>query len=196
MSVRDPAPAAVPDQAPGEVPGMWTRRGPYELSWETLGTMLERIAADVRAEGFAPDVVLGVARGGLPAASYLTCVLDAPVLRTVRVRRTRDDGQYAAKQAPELEAAELPGVGAGTKVLVVDDIVGTGATAEAVRAHLLGLGVAERDLRFAALVRNHRADYRPDHCPAVIDDWIVFPWEEGWGRTAGARPLPLPEGGA
>ncbi|MFF5727167.1 phosphoribosyltransferase [[Kitasatospora] papulosa] len=193
MNERRPDADAVPVRAPGEVDGMWARQGAYQLSWDSLGRMLGRIADDVRAEGFAPDVVLGVARGGLPAASHLACVLDVPVLHTVRVRRTRDDAQYAAKQAPELESADLPAVGPGTKVLVVDDIVGTGATAEVVRGHLLGLGVAERDIRFAALVRNHRSEYLPDHCPVVIDDWIVFPWEKGWSRTAASRPLPLPE---
>ncbi|MEV3874166.1 phosphoribosyltransferase family protein [Streptomyces sp. NPDC049906] len=190
MSRHRPAPD--PDGAvPGEVPGMWTRQGPYELGWEDLGTLLARIADGIRKEGFVPDVVIGVARGGLPAASHLTCVLDVPVLHTVRVRRTESDARYAAKLAPRLESAELPGVGPGTKVLVVDDVVGTGATADLVRDHLLGLGVDPSDLRFAALVRNHRSGYRPDHCPAVIDDWIVFPWERGWGRTADVRPLVL-----
>lgn len=190
MSERQTADATVA----GEEPGMWTRQGPYELSWEALGAVLGRIADDVRADGFDPGVVLGVARGGLPAASYLACALDVPVLHTVRVRRTRGDSQYAAKQPPRLESGELPGVKPGTKILIVDDIVGTGATAELVREHLATMGVAEPDIRFAALVRNHRSSYRPDYCPAVADDWIVFPWEPGWGRTPGARPFPLRDG--
>ncbi|WP_055494242.1 phosphoribosyltransferase [Streptomyces sp. TP-A0356] len=177
----------------GEQPGMWTRQGPYELGWSDLGAALDRIAAAVRADGFAPDVVLGVARGGLLAASYLTCALDVPLMRTVRVRRTSDDSQYAAKRPPLLDQEEGPAPKSGTAVLVVDDIVGTGATADVVRSHLLASGVAAADIRFAALVRNHRSGYVPDYCPAVVDDWVVFPWEQGWGSTPGVRPFPLGE---
>ncbi|WP_330460393.1 phosphoribosyltransferase domain-containing protein [Streptomyces sp. NBC_00820] len=176
----------------GERPGMWSRQGAYELSWHDLGTALDSIARSVRADGFTPDVVLGVARGGLLAASYLTCALDVPQMSLVRVRRTRDDSQYAAKRPPLLEQ-EGPVPKPGTAVLVVDDIVGTGATADVVREHLRTAGVTDTDVRFAALVRNHRSGYVPDYCPAVVDDWVVFPWEQGWGRTAGTRPFPLGE---
>ncbi|MEV7975581.1 phosphoribosyltransferase family protein [Streptomyces sp. NPDC086519] len=183
---------AGPTAAVAEQPGMWTRQGPYELGWDDLRTALDRIAAALRADGFVPGAVLAVARGGLVAASYLTCVLDAPVMRVVRVRRTRDDSQYAAKQPPLLEQ-EGPALEPGTPVLVVDDIVGTGATADVVRSHLLAAGFEAADLRFAALVRNHRSGFVPDYCPAVVDDWVVFPWEQGWSRTPGVRPFPLDE---
>uniref|UniRef100_UPI003A86CD76 hypothetical protein n=1 Tax=Streptomyces sp. 4F14 TaxID=3394380 RepID=UPI003A86CD76 len=64
------------------------------------------------------------------------------------------------------------------------------ATADAVLAHLAAAGVAPEDVRFAAVVRNHRSGYVPDHCPAVIDDWIVFPWETARESTEDCRPFP------
>ncbi|MEU3145740.1 MULTISPECIES: phosphoribosyltransferase [unclassified Streptomyces] len=189
------SPEAVGDTAvAGEQPGMWTRQGPYELSWDDLKEVLDRIVEAVRADGFTPGAVLGVARGGLLAASYLTCALDVPVMHTVRVRRTRDDSQYAAKRPPLLEQEGPAPVFTGP-VLVVDDIVGTGATWDVVRSHLSAAGVAAADVRFASLVRNHRCGHVPDYCPAVVDDWVVFPWEQGWGRTPGVRPFPLGEAG-
>jgi hypoxanthine phosphoribosyltransferase len=173
---------------------MWTREGPYELDWATLGTMLACIVADIRADGFAPSVIIGVARGGLVPAGHLACALDIPTVRTVRARRTSTDDQYSPKQPPQLDSA-LSGIGPGASVLIVDDIVGTGATAEMVHDHVLASGVAEADTRFAALVRNHRASFRPDYCPGIADDWIIFPWEAGWGATPGARPFVLQDHG-
>ncbi|MFE9018928.1 phosphoribosyltransferase [Streptomyces sp. NPDC007808] len=174
----------------GEQPGMWTRQGPYLLDMTTFGRLLEDIAGEVRAAGFVPDAVLAVARGGLAAGGYLTCALDVPVMHTVRVRRTADDSRYAAKQRPVVDASGSLGLGAGDKVLVVDDIVGTGATADAVLEFLAARGVAREDVRFAAVVRNHRSGYVPDHCPAVVDDWIVFPWETARESTEDCRPFP------
>ncbi|MGW0330818.1 phosphoribosyltransferase [Streptomyces sp. NPDC003011] len=182
--------AAAEDAVAGERPGMWTRQGPYLLDMATFGQLLEDIADEVRAAGFVPDAVLAVARGGLAAGGYLTCALDVPVMHTVRVRRTADDSRYAAKQRPVVDGSAPVGLGPGDKVLVVDDIVGTGATADTVLAFLADAGVARQDVRFAAVVRNHRSGYEPDHCPAVVDDWIVFPWETAREATDDCRPFP------
>ncbi|MGW8552645.1 phosphoribosyltransferase [Streptomyces tubercidicus] len=181
---------AEPTAVAGEQPGMWTRQGPYLLDMATFGQLLEDIAGEVRAAGFTPDAVLAVARGGLAAGGYLTCALDVPVMHTIRVRRTADDSRYAAKQRPVVDTSVPLGLGAGDKVLVVDDIVGTGATADAVLEFLAAAGVARQDVRFAAVVRNHRSGYVPEHCPAVIDDWIVFPWETSRESTEDCRPFP------
>ncbi|WP_405709700.1 MULTISPECIES: phosphoribosyltransferase [unclassified Streptomyces] len=174
----------------GEQPGMWTRQGPYLLDMATFGQLVEDIADEVRAAGFVPDAVLAVARGGLAAGGYLTCALDVPVMHTVRVRRTADDSRYAAKQRPVVDTSGPLGLAPGDKVLVVDDIVGTGATADAVLEFLDAAGVTPGDVRFAAVVRNHRSGYVPDHCPAVVDDWIVFPWETARESTDDCRPFP------
>ncbi|WP_411139202.1 phosphoribosyltransferase [Streptomyces sp. C10] len=183
--VTEPTPVA------GEQPGMWTRQGPYLLDMATFGQLVEDIAEEVRAAGFVPDAVLSVARGGLAAGGYLTCALGVPVMHTVRVRRTADDSRYAAKQRPVVDTSVPLGLGAGDKILVVDDIVGTGATADAVLEFLAASGVAREDVRFAAVVRNHRSGHVPDHCPAVVDDWIVFPWEAARESTHDCRPLPV-----
>ena len=73
------------------------------------------------------------------------------------------------------------------RLLVVDDIVGTGATAEVV---LDALRPRCREVRLAALVRNHLAPDLAYYCAATIDDWIVFPWEPGvHDRPDGWRPF-------
>jgi hypoxanthine phosphoribosyltransferase len=155
--------------------GMWRRLGPYGLTWPDLGVLLDRIAAGIRADGFAPDVVCPVARGGLVAGGYLATVLDLPKLHVVRVRRTTSDDRYADKQPAVLDVVAPATLGPDSTVLVVDDIVGTGATAELVERHLAEYGVQE--VRTAALVRNHRSAFQPRYCPLVVDDWVVFPWE-------------------
>lgn len=177
-------------ERPAEQPGMWSRQGPYLLDWAAFGTLAEDLAAMVRDEGFAPDAVLALARGGLPTAGCLACALDVTTVHALRVRRTTNDSQYAAKQRPVIDAAGPLPFAPGHRVLVVDDIVGTGATAHAVLDHLTEAGIAPDDVRFAALVRNHRSGYVPDHCAAVIDDWIVFPWEADRGDTPDGRPFP------
>lgn len=171
-------------------PGMWSRQGPYLLDWASFGTLVEDLADQVRAEGFVPDAVLALARGGLTPAGHLTCALDVPATHVVRVRRTADDSRYATKNPPVIDSAAPLPLAAGQRVLVVDDIVGTGETATVILGHLSAAGLAPDDVRFAAVVRNHRSAYVPEYCAAVIDDWIVFPWETTRESTADCRPFP------
>lgn len=169
-------------------PDIWTREGPYVLEWADVGAFLERLADELRCSGFRPTVVHAVARGGLLAAAYLATVLDVPRQTSVRVRRTTSEDQYASKQAPMVDGPRPTDLRADDRVLVVDDIVGTGDTARAVRDQLVGIGVARH--RFAALVRNHRCSFPVDHCAFVADDWVVFPWERAWSdRPPGWRPV-------
>ncbi|RKT53824.1 phosphoribosyltransferase [Saccharothrix australiensis] len=168
---------------------MWARAGAYVFEWADVGRALTRIEDGVRASGFRPTVVHAVARGGLVAGAHLANVLDVPRLSLTRVRRTTSDERYAAKREPTCEPFGALDLVEGDRVLVVDDIVGTGATAEVVRDQVLAAGVAE--LRFAVLVRNHLAEFAVDDCGFVADDWVVFPWEDGFrDRPAGWRAVP------
>lgn len=168
---------------------MWTRTGTYVVEWDDIGRILSAVERDVRAEGFRPTAVLAVARGGLVPASYLATVLGVSTMAAIRVRRTTSDERYAAKQEPVAEPFGTNELTAGDRVLVVDDIVGTGATAELARDHLLANGVTE--IRVATLVRNHLSPFPVDYQGIVVDDWVIFPWEEGWSRRpAGWRSLP------
>jgi hypoxanthine phosphoribosyltransferase len=168
---------------------MWARAGAYVLEWHDIGRILADIEREVRASGFQPTTVLAVARGGLVAGSYLATVLGTPTMATIRVRRTTSDDRYADKQEPVVEPFGGAELAADDRVLVVDDIVGTGATAELVRDHVLAAGVAE--LRFATLVRNHLSPVAVDYQGVVADDWVIFPWEDGWHRRPeGWRSLP------
>ena len=42
-----------------------------ELSWEVFGSAARELAAGVSADGFEPDLILAIARGGLFVAGAL-----------------------------------------------------------------------------------------------------------------------------
>lgn len=173
----------------GGVPGMWTRQGPYLLDWTVFGVLADVLTQAVRADGFVPDVILAIARGGLVPGGYLACALDVPTTCVVRVRRTADDSRYAAKQSPVIDEWD-DRIILGSRILIVDDIVGTGVTAHALLENLTATGIAEDAVRFASLVRNQQSGFLPHYCAAAIDDWIVFPWELDREPTGTCRSFP------
>ena len=53
------------------------------LTWDLFGAAIRQLAQQVADSGFIPDLVLGIARGGLPIADGLAYALGAKALGTV-----------------------------------------------------------------------------------------------------------------
>lgn len=123
--------------------------------------------------GYAPDIVVGIERGGLVLAGLVAFRLGVGVLS---VRASLYDDSKPAKSRydePKVNAASLAGL-RGKRVLVVDDVSRTGKTLKAVEAAVLSKGAKE----VKSFVYAGGADFscRP------FDGCLVFPWEEGMRR--------------
>jgi hypothetical protein len=73
------------------------------LTWELFGTATRELAVAIHADGFRPDVILGIARGGLFVAGALGYALDVKNLHLANVEfytgvdeRLRHRGDAAA----------------------------------------------------------------------------------------------------
>ena len=56
-----------------------------ELSWDQFGAATRQLAAAVVADGFTPDLILAVARGGLFVAGALGYALDVKNVHLMNV---------------------------------------------------------------------------------------------------------------
>lgn len=113
--------------------------------------------------------VVGIARGGLPLAVELSHSLQVP-MGVVQTRSYEDDS--TEPDALDWRGSILDHLDG--PVLVVDDIVDTGTTMEAVDAHL-----HEHSIPFetAALHVKPSRHYHPDYFVKETPNWVVYPWE-------------------
>ncbi|WP_232524654.1 phosphoribosyltransferase [Nocardioides mangrovicus] len=142
------------------------------LSYEQFGTAVDQIARQVADSGFRPDVVLGIARGGLGLAMGLGYALGVKNLSTVNVEfYTGVDERLdmPVMLPPTPAAVDL----AGLNVLIADDVADTGRTIELVRDFFAG-HVAET--RVAVVYEKPTTIVRPDYAWRTTDAWIDFPW--------------------
>lgn len=141
--------------------------GVREVGWAAFGE-IARDLADRIAEGFQPDVVLGIAKGGVFVGGALAASLRADFhpVRVEKRSRDRDSG------APD-RGADLPAL-RGKRVLVVDDVAATGKTLEKARALARKAGASEVQ---AAVLVVRPGGARPEWFAMETDELTLFGWD-------------------
>ena len=142
------------------------------MSWEELGAGARELAEAVAADGYVPDMILGIARGGLLVAGAIGYALGVKNTFTMNVEfytgiDERLDVPMILPPIPDLvDFADF-------KVLIADDVADTGATLKLVQEFCEGK-VAE--VRCAVLYEKPRSAVKCEYVWRRTDRWIVFPW--------------------
>ena len=142
------------------------------LTWEGFGTAARELSQSVVDSGFAPQLIIAVARGGLTLAGAMTYALGVKLSDAINVEFYTDVNTTLADPvllAPMLDTESI----AGKRILVVDDVADSGRTLGLVIKLLRGFGA---EVRSAVLYSKPRSVVRPDNVWKTTDDWIVFPW--------------------
>ncbi|GAB3908951.1 phosphoribosyltransferase [Kibdelosporangium lantanae] len=142
------------------------------LTWELFGRASRELAEMVAADGFRPDLILSIARGGLFAAGALGYALDVKNLHVMNVEfytgvDERLDMPVVLPPVPNV--VDLT----GAKVLVADDVADTGATLKLVRDFCVD-HVA--DVRCAVIYEKSHSMVKCEYVWRRTDQWINFPW--------------------
>ncbi len=149
------------------------------LTWEDFGQSTQALARAVIDDGYKPDFILAIARGGLFTAGALGYALGVKLLHVVNVEFYT--GREEHLQLPVmLPPIPDPDLFKGLKVLICDDVADTGATLrtthEFVQQH-----VAE--VRSLVIYEKSRSLIKPEYVWKRTDDWIHFPWDERVGQA-------------
>jgi pyrimidine operon attenuation protein/uracil phosphoribosyltransferase len=132
---------------------------------------LTRVAGQIaeRHRGLHELVLIGIRRGGVPVAERLRECLgrlepgDIP-MGTVDITLYRDDASSAMPN-PRIGPSEIPISLEGRRVLLVDDVVGTGRTVRAALDAILDYG-RPRSVELVAVVDRggRELPIQPDYC--------------------------------
>jgi hypothetical protein len=142
------------------------------LTWAEFGEASRELSRAVVEDGYRPDLILTVARGGLLPAGAMGYALDVKNVVVVNVEfYTGVDERLdvPVMLPPVPDAVDL----AGAKVLLVDDVADTGETLRLVR-EFCGDHVAE--VRTAVLYEKPRSSVKCEYVWRRTDRWIDFPW--------------------
>ena len=142
------------------------------LSWADFGGAARELARLVADDGYEPDVVLSIARGGMLVGAALGYALDVKNSWTMNVEfytgvDERLDVPMILPPVPELVDLQ------SERMLIADDVADTGETLALVKRFCAGR-VAE--VRCAVLYEKPPSIVKCEYVWRRTDLWIDFPW--------------------
>ena len=140
--------------------------------WDEVEELALEVAEEVLGDGFVPDVVVGVLRGGIVAAKLVADYLGVERLAFVELKFYAGIG--VRREEPVVTQPLVERV-QGLRVLIVDDVADTGKTLAAAVNYVSMYGPEE--VRTATLYLKPWSMVQPDYYGEVTDAWIIFPWE-------------------
>ncbi len=142
------------------------------LDWQTFGIAGKELTQIIMESGYKPDIILGIARGGLFLAGSLGYNLSVKNIFIMNVEYYTGKNQRLEVPIvlpPYLELTDIE----DSKVLIADDVADTGHTLELVKEHTKGK-VAE--VRTAVLYQKPCSISKPEYVWQSVEGWIHFPW--------------------
>jgi hypoxanthine phosphoribosyltransferase len=133
---------------------------------------VENIEEELGRDGYRPDTLVGILRGGMIVADLLSDLLN---IREVYVVGCKSYAGLSAGEVRLYHDLLLKDLG-GRDVLLVDDVADTGSTLETAVEKILKPR-NPRTVRTATLLIKPWSKSKPDYTAASTDAWVVFPWE-------------------
>ena len=142
------------------------------LAWAEFGAATRDLARQVAGDGYRPDLILSIARGGLLVGAALGYALDVKNTWTMNVEfytgiDERLDVPMILPPVPDLVDLE------SARMLIADDVADTGETLKLVKEFCAGK-VAE--VRCAVLYEKPHSTVRCEYVWRRTALWIDFPW--------------------
>jgi hypoxanthine phosphoribosyltransferase len=142
------------------------------LTYDAFGTACRELAQAVADEGYRPDMILAIARGGLGLGMGLGYALAVKNLSVVNVEfytGVDERLEVPIMLPPTPAVVDLSGM----RILIADDVADTGRTLEIVHEFVAG-HVAEA--RTAVVYAKPHSVIKPDYVWRRTERWIDFPW--------------------
>jgi len=142
------------------------------LSWDAIYNLTLQLSERIVNDGFKPDSIVGIARGGWIPARILSDVLYANTLQNIRIEYYSDVG---VKGKEPIITQPLSGSLEDKTILLVDEVADTGDSLVHAIEHVKTLGAKE--VRTAVLHLKPTSCITPDYYMVKTESWTVYPWE-------------------
>lgn len=146
------------------------------VSWKKLDSLCRKLAERIQGEKFKPELIVAVSRGGLVPAQIISHSLKNSELYVIKADYYKDD---VAKDNMEWNkkpviTQKLDKDIKGKKILVVDEVTDSGATAIKVKKYIESL--KPKEARYLTVHWKPWSKFKPDYYAERAEGWVAYPW--------------------
>ena len=145
------------------------------VSWNNIEEWTLKIRNMLVEDNFMPEIIIGIARGGLVPARMIS---DYLLIKDLLSIKTEHWGLTATMDGKAILAGKLNHNLENKKVLLVDDITDTGESMKIAYEYLKSLN--PKEIKTASMLYVNSSSYVPDYYGQGITKdnwaWFVFPW--------------------
>lgn len=154
------------------------------LEWSDITRIVNNMAIEIK-KSYKPDIIISVVRGGMVPSVILSHLLNVRNVENIKAKETVSDEINAQKQEIVIEENINLKKIKGKKVLIVDDILGSGQTIRKIKE--VTKKWSPKDIKVAICMINednweksNNGEYKNiiDYLGEKIRGWVVFPWEK------------------
>jgi hypoxanthine phosphoribosyltransferase len=144
-------------------------------SWSDFDKDIKTIHHNLLDDGWVPDYIVGVKRGGLIPAISLSHRFNKPlIMMSCQLRDSNDN---------EVRLYEVEDISKDKNILIVDDMCDSGITLSKIIHKFIANEFNIGNIKTCALFYNTSQSFIVDYTTRTIDRnidqrWIVFPWEQ------------------
>ncbi|MHA1379077.1 MAG: phosphoribosyltransferase [Candidatus Helarchaeota archaeon] len=142
------------------------------INWSKIEFLCIKLAKIIKIDGFIPDLIVGLARGGLLIARLLSDYLEVTEIGILQLEYYKNLNEK--KTIPSL-ISDITCDIKGKNILICDDLIDTGKSMEFILSYIKNKGC--KNIRSATLYTKPHSKFLPDYSIEEIDGWVVFPWE-------------------
>ncbi|RLE77321.1 MAG: phosphoribosyltransferase [Thermoprotei archaeon] len=146
-----------------------------KITWDYVVDLCKKLALRIRDDGYRPDVIVAIARGGYVPARLLCDYLGVTDLLSIKVEHWLETGK-AEKEAKITYPFNYDL--SGKKVLVVDDICDTGDSFIIAVEHIRRNSKPEVIKTAAMQIIPATSKFTPDYVVEELKswEWQLYPW--------------------
>lgn len=153
------------------------------FNWEEISAIVKNMGNNIKSN-YNPEIIVSIVRGGMIPSVILSHYLNIRKIENIKSIETISDEINAVKKKPMIDEKVNLSEIKRKKVLIVDDILGSGATIRKIKEEIKKW--QPKELRTAICVVNeenweksNKGNYNDeiDYIGKIVRGWVVFPWE-------------------